>query len=98
LLRSYKINIDLDDYDVLYARYEGPHKTPEEKIQSVLNMLAKPEPGKTYIFIEHPGINNEELRSVHHIGYENVAANRQDVTDVFTSEKIKGFIKQKEYN
>lgn len=96
LAKEYKIDIDLQDYGVTSVSYEGPHKTSEEKIQSILNMLRKLQPGKTYIFIEHPGIDDEELRAVHHIGYEHVAADRQGVTDVFTSEKVKAFIKQKE--
>jgi len=95
LAGEYKIDIDPEDYDVVRVGYEGANKTSEEKLQSILNMLKKLEPGKTYIFIEHPGIDDEELRAVHHIGYEHVAADRQGVTDAFTSEKIKAFIKQK---
>jgi chitin disaccharide deacetylase len=70
-------------------------KTLEQKIQSFINILSKMEPGKTYIFIDHPGLDNEELRAVFHIGYEDVATDRQDVTSVFTNEKVKAFIKQK---
>ena len=95
LAREYKTDIDPEDYGVIRISYEGPNKTPEEKLQSVLNMLAKLEPGKTYIFIEHPGIDDEELRAVHHIGSGHVAADRQGVTDIFTSEKVKAFIKHK---
>lgn len=43
----------------------------------------------TYWFIDHPGINDEELKAVYHIRYEQVTINRQGVTDVFTNEKIK---------
>jgi chitin disaccharide deacetylase len=95
LAKEYKIDIDLDEYGVQYVGYDGPSKTSEEKIQSFLKMLAKLEAGKTYWFIDHPGINNEELKAVFHIGYEEVAADRQGVTDVFTNEKIKAFIKEK---
>ena len=95
LAKEYKIDVDLADYQAIHIGYDGPNKTSEEKIQSFLNMLKKLEPGKTYIFIDHPGIDDEELRAVHHIGYENVAADRQGVTDVFTNEKVKAFIKQK---
>ncbi len=75
--------------------FDGPHKTTEEKIQSFLTMLNKLQPGKTYVFIEHPGLNDEELKAVYHIGYEDVAADRQGVTDLFTSEKVKAALKQK---
>ncbi len=95
LAKEYKIDIDLDDYGVKYVSYDGPSKTSAEKIQSFLSMLSKLEPGNTYWFIDHPGMNDEELKAVFHIGYEQVAADRQGVTDVFTNEKVKAFIKEK---
>jgi len=58
-------------------------------------MLDRLEPGKTYWFIDHPGLDSEELRAVWHIGYENVAEDRQGVTDLFTSERVKAAIKEK---
>jgi chitin disaccharide deacetylase len=95
LAKEYNIDIDLNDYGVKYAGYDGPSKTAAEKIQSFLNMLGKLEPGKTYWFIDHPGINNEELKAVFHIGYEQVALDRQGVTDLFTNERVKNFIKER---
>ena len=95
LAKEYKIDIDLDDYGVKYTGYDGPSKTAAEKIQSFLNMLGKLEPGKTYWFIDHPGMNDDELKAVYHIGYEQVAEDRQGVTDVFTNDKVKAFIKEK---
>jgi len=95
LAKEYKIDIDLDDYGVKYVGYEGPSKTSEEKIQSFLKMLGKLERGKTYWFIDHPGIDDAELKAVYHIGYEQVAADRQGVTDLFTNEKVKALIKEK---
>ncbi len=96
LAKEYKINIDLDDFNVKNVSYDGPSKTSAEKIQSFLNMLSKLEPGNTYWFIDHPGMNDDELKAVYHIGYEQVAADRQGVTDVFINEKVKVFIKEKE--
>ena len=95
LAKEYRIDIDLDEYGVKYVGYNGPSKTSAEKIQSFLSMLSKLEPGNTYWFIDHPGMNDEELKAVYHIGYEQVAADRQGVTDVFTNEKVKAFIKEK---
>jgi predicted glycoside hydrolase/deacetylase ChbG (UPF0249 family) len=95
LAKEYKIDIDLDEYKVANVHYEGPSKTSSEKITGFLKMLDKLEPGKTYWFIDHPGLDNDELRAVWHIGYENVAEDRQGVTDVFTSDKVKQKIKEK---
>jgi predicted glycoside hydrolase/deacetylase ChbG (UPF0249 family) len=95
LAKEYKIPVDPDlDYKGIIG-YDGPHKTSEEKIQSFINMLNKLEPGKTYIFIDHPGLNNDELKAVYHIGYEDVSTDRQGVTDLYTNEKVKALIKQK---
>jgi len=95
LAKEYKIDIDPKDFQVIPIGYEGTHTTPEQKIQSILAMLAKLETDKTYLFVEHPGFDTDELRAVSHVGYENVAADRQGVTEMFTNEKVKRFIKQK---
>lgn len=95
LAKEYKIDIDLDENAVSYTGYDGPSTTSEEKIASFLKGLDKLQPGKTYWFIDHPGYDNEELRAVFHIGYENVARDRQGVTNLFTSEKVKAYIKKK---
>jgi len=92
--KEYKIPVDLEPAGLLYVGYDGPHKTPAEKVASFKRMLQKLEPGKTYLFLDHPGFDNEELKAVYHIGYEDVAADRQGVTDLFTNKEIAGLIKQ----
>lgn len=92
---EYKINIDPEALNVKYSGYDGAHKTAAEKVQSFINMLNKLQVGNTYIFVDHPGLNNNELQGIHHIGYENVAEDRQGVTDLFTNEKVKALIKEK---
>lgn len=95
LAKEYKIDIDLEELKVKYIGYDGKHTTSTEKIQSFTGMLNKLEPGNTYLFVDHPGLDSPELRAIHHIGYENVAADRQGVVDTWTNEKIKKLIKQK---
>ncbi|QMU29318.1 polysaccharide deacetylase family protein [Adhaeribacter radiodurans] len=95
LAQEYKIDINPEEYQVVSVSYDGPKQTSPQKIQSFLNMLGKLEPGKTYLFVDHPGLNTEELRAVSHIGYEQVATDRQGVTDVFTNSEVKAFIKKK---
>lgn len=94
LAREYKIDIDPGNYGVEPSRYDGPKKTSEEKIESFIRMLGKLEKGKTYLFVDHPGLDSPELRAIHHVGYEDVALDRQGVTDTFTSEKVKAAIKK----
>jgi predicted glycoside hydrolase/deacetylase ChbG (UPF0249 family) len=95
LAKEYRIAIDPKDYGVINIGYPGPHNTAAEKINTFLVMLDKMEAGKTYLFVEHPGFDNEELRAVYHIGYEQVAMDRQGVTDMFSNEKIKAAIRAK---
>lgn len=94
LAKEYNIDIEPSAYGVSYARYDGPHKSREEKIQSFISMLSKLEKGKTYLFVDHPGLDSPELRAIHHIGYEDVAIDRQGVTDTWTSEKVKAAIRE----
>ena len=50
---------------------------------------------KHIFFVDHPGIDDSELQAISHIGYEDVAADRQGVTDLFTDPGIKQIIKTK---
>ncbi len=75
-----------------YAGYMGPHGTQQEKISSFIAMLNSLEAGKTYLFVDHPAFNTEEMQAVGHIGYEDVAVDRQGVYDLFTSERVKQVI------
>ena len=83
------------DNNIGYIGFEFNNKTTQERIDGFIAMLDKLENGKTYVFVEHPGLDNEELRAISHIGYEDVAKGRQDVTTIFTSEKVKEAILKK---
>ncbi|EJW96222.1 YdjC family protein, partial [gut metagenome] len=85
----------MDLYGFSYAGYAGPKKTPEEKERSFINMLKGLEPGRNYMFIDHPALDNEEMQTVGHVGYEDVAKDRQGVTDLFTSDRVKQVIKER---
>jgi hypothetical protein len=58
-------------------------------------MLDSLQPGKTYMFIDHPALDGPEMRAIWHIGYENVAADRQGVTETWTNPQIMEAIKKK---
>jgi len=82
-------------YEIIPVGYSGPRKTQEEKTGSFLKMLNSLENGKTYVFLDHPAFNTEEMQAVYHPGYEDVAVDRQGVFDLFTSEKVQQVIHEK---
>jgi len=94
LAQEYKVDIDPKDFNVKGVSYSGPKVTAEEKIQSFIKMLESLKAGETYIFVDHPGLDSPELRAIHHIGYENVSADRQGVTTAWTDPKVKETIKK----
>lgn len=93
LTQEYGIDIEPSDLGVQRASYVGARETSEEKIASLIRMLEGLEPGKTYLFVDHPGLDSPELRAIHHIGYEDVAVDRQGVTDAWTDPRVKELIR-----
>lgn len=75
--------------DGAYGMLRGKHKTLTEKEESFINMLKNLKPGKKYMFVEHPAYDDVEMETIFHIGYENVAVDRQGVTDMYKSGRIK---------
>lgn len=92
---EYKIDIDPMEQGAKYVSYDGPKATSEEKVESFIKMLDKLEPGNIYLFVDHPGLNDAELQAISHIGYENVAMDRQGVTDAWTHPNVKAAIQKK---
>jgi len=95
LAKEYKIDIDPSEQGARYISYDGPKGTSEQKIESFIKMLDKLEAGNVYLFVDHPGLNDAELQAISHIGYENVAVDRQGVTDAWTDPRVKEAIKKK---
>lgn len=94
LAKEYEIDIDPADYSVKRAGYVGPMETSEEKVQSIVKMLESLKKGATYLFVDHPGLDTPELRAIHHPGYEDVALDRQGVTDAWTDQRVIDAIKK----
>jgi hypothetical protein len=44
------------------------------------------------MFVHHPALDTPEMRAVGHVGYDNVAVDRQGVTDAWTSPAAKGIV------
>ena len=69
--------------------------TAEQRIEAFIEALSQLEGGSLYMFIEHPGYDTPEMRSVGHVGYEHVAQDRDGVTKIFTDKRVLDYIKQK---
>jgi len=92
LAKEYKLDTETNNLD----RFPGWGRDakPEERIDKFCENLEKLKPGK-YLFIEHPAYDTQEMKTVGHKGYENVGLDREWVTRVFTSEKVKQVIQKK---
>lgn len=95
LAKEYNIDIDVSERGVKGVSYKGASKTAAEKKKAFIAMLQTLEPGNTYLFVDHPAFDTPEMRAIHHIGYEDVAADRQGVVDIWTDAEIIALIKKK---
>ena len=95
LAKEYDLDIRTGAYGV--GRFPRVEKgeTTEDRINAFIDGLKKLEPGKTYMFVEHPALAGPEMKAVGHDGYYTVNEDRQMVTEMFTSEKVKQVIKDR---
>ncbi len=92
LAQEYGLNIDPDEKGCKsISLWDRNNTTAETRIASAVKTLQNLKPGR-YIFIDHPGYDTPEMRAIWHTGYENVAADRDGVTKVFTSSIVKDVI------
>lgn len=92
LAAEYGLDIHPEDLGVQRARYVGPKDTPALKRQGFISMLKGLTPG-TYLFVDHPAYDVPEVRGIRHTGYNDVAIDRQGVTDILTDPEIIQLIK-----
>jgi predicted glycoside hydrolase/deacetylase ChbG (UPF0249 family) len=94
LAREYGLAVQIYDDSLKHFPGWNGATTLQQRIDYFAWNLERLEPG-TYIFIDHPGKDTPEMRAIFHKGYENVAEDRDWVTQVFTSSKILEAIKKK---
>ena len=92
LAKEYSLDIPPSAGALRGAGGFGDAKTAAAKTERFIRMLEGLKPG-TYLFVEHPGLDTPEMQAIGHSGYEDVAQDRQAVTDVFTSGQVKKAIK-----
>jgi predicted glycoside hydrolase/deacetylase ChbG (UPF0249 family) len=76
------------------GRFGGHHTTPAQKEAKMIEILDNLKPG-LWMFIEHPGLDTQEMQAIGHAGYENVAADRAGVTHAFTSKKVMEVVRRR---
>lgn len=94
LQKEYNLEVDMSREKIKYFEGWGDAETLERRIEYFSRNLDKLKPG-TYLFVDHPAKDTPEMRSIFHKGYENVAEDRDWVTKVFTSNKVKKVIEKK---
>ncbi len=88
LAKEYGLDIHWEKEGVKFApSWSGNQYTAAEKEERFMQMLENLGSGD-WLVLEHPGYDIMELQTVGHKGYENVAADRAGVTQVFTSERV----------
>lgn len=92
LAKEYDLYIDMSE--IKWFPGWGQNVEFENQIDAFCDNLEKMTPGK-YLFVEHPAKDFQEMQPVGHPGYRDVAIERDWVTRIFTSEKVKKTIQQK---
>jgi len=94
LAKEYNLNIEPQDYKVSGLKGFKKGETIDEQIDNFIAAINDLQPG-TYMFVEHPGLDTPEMQAIGHVGYYNVAKDRQFVTSMFTSDKVKKAVQAK---
>jgi len=93
LAKEYDLHIDMSVKNVQYLRAWNRDFPVEERINVFCEKLNELKPGY-YIFVDHPSYDVAEMQTIGHPGYEDVALDREWVTRVFTSERVKKTIEE----
>ncbi len=94
LAKEYGLEVFPEEQNVgRLPAWSGQKYTAKQKEKRLIAVLQQLEPG-TWMTVEHPAYDDEEMRTVGHIGYENVAFDRNGVTHAMTSKKVKKAIEK----
>ena len=92
LAKEYDLYIEMDGV----KRFPGwdREKSIDSRIDQFCENLENLTPG-AYLFVEHPARDFHEMQPIGHTGSNDVAKSREMVTRVFTSDKVKKTIEEK---
>jgi predicted glycoside hydrolase/deacetylase ChbG (UPF0249 family) len=88
LAKEYNLIYQVDHFEPIPANGWDKARSFQEKETAFVEMLGKLQPGKTYLFVEHPANESEEMEAVGNKNMLTVARDRHWVTQVFTSPKV----------
>ena len=94
LAGEHGLDIDPEAQGVKWVGWDGKPETPSQKVESFVTVLEGLGPG-TWVFVDHPALDTPEMRAVGHVGYENVAVDRQGVTEAWTSPAVKDVVRRR---
>jgi hypothetical protein len=95
LAKEYNLIYETENLDYVPETGWDKAQSLQEKEAAFLEMLGKLKPGKTYLFVEHPANESDEMKAVGNKGMLTVARDRHWVTQVFTSPKVMKTIQEK---
>ncbi len=87
LADEYGLRIFPEEHGVQRMPGWGRERDLEKRVEIFIRNLRNLEPG-TWLFVEHPAYDTPEIRALGHTGYEDVAADREGVTRVFTDRRV----------
>jgi predicted glycoside hydrolase/deacetylase ChbG (UPF0249 family) len=95
LAREYNLPISIEGAKWAEIKWEWPKATAEQKEAAMAEYLGKVAPG-LWIMVEHPGFDVPEMQALGIAPwYPNVAADRDGITRLFTSQRIREIIQRR---
>jgi hypothetical protein len=94
LAAEYELDIDPGALGVRSIGWYGAPEAPADKVASFARLVEELGPG-TWLFVDHPALDTPEMRATGHVGYEQVAVDRQGVTEAWTSPAVKEIVKRR---
>lgn len=94
LAAEYKLETEFGPAGIKRFKGWDKERTFAEREKAFIKSINELTPGD-YLFVDHPGVNTPEMQLLGHKGYEDVAADRDAVTRVFTSSKVKKALEKK---
>ncbi|MFZ1977222.1 MAG: polysaccharide deacetylase family protein [Bacteroidota bacterium] len=86
IAREYKLHSE-NIPGIRYLNGWDNNKSLDERITQFISSINNMTPG-TYVFIEHPGLDDPEMRSALFDQKNSLAPDRQAVTDIYTNKKV----------